>query len=196
MYLIIFNGGINFPGVSDGKASVYSVRDLGLISGLGEFLGEGNGNPLQYSCLENPVDGGAWYRLLSMGSQRVRHDWATFTFTMGNWHITNKKMVFKSYFNFIYGILLMGASLVAQTVKCLPTMRETRVQSLGREISWRRKWQPTPAFLPGKSHGWRNLVGYRPWGRKELDTTERLHTHTYILLIQIKGKYFIKFENL
>ena len=56
-------------------------------------------------------------------------------------------MVFKSYFNFIYGILLMGASLVAQTVKCLPTMRETRVQSLGREISWRRKWQPTPAFL-------------------------------------------------
>jgi len=50
------------------------VRDLGLISGLGEFLGEGNGNPLQYSCLENPVDGGAWYRLLSMGSQRVRHD--------------------------------------------------------------------------------------------------------------------------
>ena len=38
---------------------------------------------------------------------------------------------------------------------------------------WRRKWQPTPVFLPGKSHGWRNLVGYSPWGRKESDTTER-----------------------
>ena len=37
---------------------------------------------------------------------------------------------------------------------------------------WRRKWQPTPVFLPGKSHGWRNLAGYSPWGRKELDTTE------------------------
>ena len=67
----------DFPGGSDGKASVYNVRDLGLIPGLGRFSGEGNGNPLQYSCLENPMDGGAWCRLLSMGSQRVRHDWAT-----------------------------------------------------------------------------------------------------------------------
>ena len=40
---------------------------------------------------------------------------------------------------------------------------------------WRRKWQPTPVFLPGKSHGLRILVGYSPWGRKELDMTERLH---------------------
>ena len=61
-------------GGSDGKASVYSVRDLGSISGLGRFPGEGNGNPLQYSCLENTMDGGAWCRLLSMGSQRVRHN--------------------------------------------------------------------------------------------------------------------------
>ena len=47
-----------------------------------------------------------------------------------------------------------------------------------RKIHWRRKWQPTPVFLPGKFHGWRSLVGYHPWGRKELDTTERLHFHT------------------
>ena len=46
---------------------------------------------------------------------------------------------------------------------------------------WGRKWQPTPAFLPGKSHGQRNLVGYSPWGHKELDTTERLSTaHTFV----------------
>ena len=67
----------NFPDGSEGKASVYNARDLGSIPGLGRFPGEGNGNPLQYSCLENPVDGGAWCRLLSMGLQRVGHDWAT-----------------------------------------------------------------------------------------------------------------------
>ena len=42
-------------------------------------------------------------------------------------------------------------------------------------VYWRRKWQPTPVPLPGKSHGLRNLVGYSPWGYKELETTERLH---------------------
>ena len=59
---------------SDGKASVYNAGDLGLIPGSRRFPREGNGNPLQYSCLENPMDGGAWCRLLSMGSQRVGHD--------------------------------------------------------------------------------------------------------------------------
>ena len=68
---------INFPGGSDGKTSVYNVRDLGSIPGLGRFPGEGNGNILQYSCLENPMDGGAWCRLLSMGFRRVGHDWVT-----------------------------------------------------------------------------------------------------------------------
>ena len=67
----------DFAGGSDGKMSVYNVRDLGSIPGLGRFPGEGNGNPLQYSCLEDPMDGGAWCRLLSMGSQRVGHDRAT-----------------------------------------------------------------------------------------------------------------------
>ena len=41
-------------------------------------------------------------------------------------------------------------------------------------MPWRRKWQPTPIFLPGKSHGQRSLVGYSPWGSKESDTTEWL----------------------
>ena len=41
-----------------------------------------------------------------------------------------------------------------------------------RKIPWRREWQPTPILLPGKFHGQRSLVGYSPWGRKELDTTE------------------------
>ena len=48
-----------FPGGSDSKASACNVGDLGLIPGSGRSPGEGNGNPLQHSCLENPMDGGA-----------------------------------------------------------------------------------------------------------------------------------------
>jgi len=50
-----------FPGGSDGKASAYNTGDPGSIPWLGRSSGEGNGNPLQYSCLENPMDGGAWW---------------------------------------------------------------------------------------------------------------------------------------
>ena len=42
------------------------------------------------------------------------------------------------------------------------------------KIPWRKEWQPTPVFLPGEFRGWRSLVGYSPWGYKELDTTEGL----------------------
>ena len=66
-------------------------------------------------------------------------------------------------------------SIYAQTVNRLPTMQVTQVQSLSQKIPWRRKWQPTPVFLPGKSHGQRSLVGYSPWGCKESYTTEQLH---------------------
>ena len=52
-------GDVGFPGGSEVKASACSVGDLGSISGSGRSPGEGNGNPLQYSCLENPMDGGA-----------------------------------------------------------------------------------------------------------------------------------------
>ena len=62
-----------FPGGSDSKESACNAGDLDLIPGLGRSSGEGNGNPLQYSCLENPT--------ASTGSQRVRHDRVTNTFT-------------------------------------------------------------------------------------------------------------------
>ena len=81
-----------------------------------------NGNPLQYSCLENPMDGGAWWAAVH-GVARSRTRLSDFTFT----------------FTFIH---------------------------------WRRKWQPTPVFLPGESQGWGSLVGCRLWGRIESDTTE------------------------
>ena len=51
---------LDFPGGSDGKASAYNAGDPGSSPGSGRSLEEGNGNPLQYSCLENPKDGGAW----------------------------------------------------------------------------------------------------------------------------------------
>ena len=51
---------MGFPGGSDGKESACNVGDPALILGLGRSPGEGNGNPLQYSCLENPIDRGAW----------------------------------------------------------------------------------------------------------------------------------------
>ena len=51
------------------------------------------------------------------------------------------------------------------------------------KIPWRRKWQPTPVFLPGESHGQRSLVGYSPWGPKESDMTEQLSvTKSYFLV--------------
>ena len=82
--------------------------------------GESNGNPLQYSCLENPMDGGAWWAAVH-GVSKTRTRLSDFTFTF---------------------------------------------------MHWRRKWQPTPVFLPGESQGRGSLVGCCLWGRTESDTTK------------------------
>ena len=52
---------------------------------------------------------------------------------------------------------------------------------LSRGCHWRRQWHPTPVLLPGKSHGWRSLVGCSPWGLEESDMIERLHFHFSLL---------------
>ena len=62
-----------FPGNSDSKESAHNVGDQGLIPGSGRSPGEGNGNPLQYSCLENPMDRGAWQATVH-GVSRVGHN--------------------------------------------------------------------------------------------------------------------------
>ena len=80
------------------------------------------GNPLQYSCLENPMDGGAWWATVH-GVTKSGTGLSDFTFT----------------FTFMY---------------------------------WRRKWQPTPVFLPGESQGRGSLVGCHLWGRTESDMTD------------------------
>ena len=90
-----------------------------------DLFGEGNGTPLQYSCLENPMDRGAWCAAV----HGVPESWtrlSDFTFTF-HFH------------------------------------------------AWKRKWQPTPVFLPGESQGRWSLVGCRLWGHTESDMTERLH---------------------
>ena len=83
--------------------------------------GEGNGTPLQYSCLESSMDRGAW-QVTVHGVTKSQTGLSDFTFT----------------FTF---------------------------------MPWRRKWQPTPVFLPGEFRGRESLAGYRPWGGKESDTT-------------------------
>ena len=67
---------MGFPGTTSGKepaANAGDVRNAGSVSGLGRFPGEGHGNPCQYSCLENPMDRGAWWAQ-SIGSPRVGHN--------------------------------------------------------------------------------------------------------------------------
>ena len=75
-------------------------------------------------------------------------------------------------FNFLITMNRKWASLVAQTVKNLPVMWETWVDPWFGKFTWRRKWKPTPVFLPGEFHEQRRLVGYSPWGHEESDRTE------------------------
>ena len=69
-----------FSGGSEGKASARNVGDLGSIPGSGRSPGGGNGNPLQYSCLENPTDGGAWWATVH-GVTKSRTRLSNLTFT-------------------------------------------------------------------------------------------------------------------
>ena len=112
-------------------------------------IGEGNGNPLQCSCLENPRDGGAWWAAV-YGVAQSR---------------TRLKLLSSSS-NPIVGLpwWLSGKESTCQCRGCgfYPWVGK---------IPWRRKWQHTPVFLPGESHEHRSLSGYSPWGHKESDIT-------------------------
>ena len=70
----------------------------------------------------------------------------------------------------------LGLLHCRQILSCLSHQGSPKLR-VGRVFSGRRQWHPTPVLLPGKSHGWRSLVGCSPWGRWESDTTERLHFH-------------------
>ena len=116
--------------VKNPSANTGDIRDTGSIPGSERSPGKGNGNWFQYSCLENPMDSGAW--------------WATV-------HRIAKGRIWPKRLSSTHTIML--------------------------RYEKRRQCHPTPVLLPGKSHGWRSLVGCSPWGRYESDTTERLHFH-------------------
>ena len=75
---------MGFPGGSEVKASACNAGDLGSIPGLGRSPGEGNGNPLQYSCLENPMDGRAWWATVH-GVTKSRTQLSDFTSLNVSW---------------------------------------------------------------------------------------------------------------
>ena len=121
-------------------------------------IGEGNGNPLQCSCLENHRDWGDWWVSIYgvAQSQTETNTEPMLIMIRALWsasHVGSKALCFS--------IIQYGGP--SYEVICLEL--------------WRRQWHPTPVLLPGKSHGWRSLVGCSPWGRWESDTTERLHFH-------------------
>ena len=90
---------------SDGKASVCNAGDLGLIPGLGRSPGEGNGSPLQYSCLENPMDGGACLAAVhGVAKSRTRLSDFTFTFMIASSQFMKgiKGTNFLSFFFFFF----------------------------------------------------------------------------------------------
>ena len=98
------------PGGSNGKASACSVGDLGSIPGSGRSSGEGNGNPLQYSCLENPMDGGALYATVH-GVTKSRTQLSDFTFL-------HEDKTFKMYtFIFLCHECYLMCHLKGQSVK-------------------------------------------------------------------------------
>ena len=101
-------------------------------------------------------------RLQSTGSQIVRHDWGTNTHTHD------------CIYRLIASVLFSGLSLFILTLKLSQVWS---IEAPSRLFPEKAMAFPTPVLLPGKSHGWRSLVGCSPWDRKESDTTERLRFH-------------------
>ena len=136
-------------------------------------IGEGNGNPLQCSCLENSRDGGGWWAAV-YGVAQSR---------------TQLKRLSSDLAAAGEGVEKAMAPHSSTLAWKIPWTEEEpgRLQSMGSLrvghdsvtslspftfMHWRRKWQPTPVFLPGESQGRGSLVGCRLWGHTELDTTE------------------------
>ena len=114
--------------------SACNVEDLSLIPGSERSPGEENGNALQYSCLENPMNGGAWRPtgLQSIGSQRVRHNWTT-SFSLSSWHET---IWLAEYSACSYDLAYPGV--------CLPS-----VASFSGFLLYHRKADPSKLQFPG-----------------------------------------------
>ena len=131
---------------------------------------EGNVTLLQYSCLEKPMDGGAWWAAVH-GVTKSRTGLTDFTLTF-HFQALEKEMA-------PHSSTLSWKIPWTEEPGGLQSMGSWRVGidwatslSLFTFMHWRKKWKPPPVFLPGESQGWRSLVGCRLWGRTESDTTE------------------------
>ena len=106
----------DFPGGSNGKASAYNAGDLGSIPRLGRSPGEGNGNPLQYSCLENPMDGGTWQATVHGVPKSRTGLLSVFTFTFHHSlcdlvQIIELVEALVSLFSFAHSVIINGDSV-------------------------------------------------------------------------------------
>ena len=118
-------------------ANARDTGDARSIPGLGRSPGEGNGNPLEYSCLENPINGGAWWATVRGMQELDMSEQLTHTVIHSGlpWWLSGRESICN-----------------AGDMGSIP----------GPGDPWRKKWQPTPVFLPGKSHGQRSMEGYSP----------------------------------
>ena len=158
------------PGKSHGRRSLVGCRPWGHEeSDTTEQLhfhfslsciGEGNGNPLQCSCLENSRDGGAWWAAV-YGVAQSRTRLKCLAAAAAHFYISKGN-----------NGLPRWCSGKESACQC----RRYRFDLWVRKIPWRRKWQLTPVFLTGVFDGQRSLEGYSRWGCKESDTTEGTHT--------------------
>ena len=153
-----------FPCGWAGKESVCNAGDLGSIPGLGRSLGEGNGYPLQNSGLENSMD-----CIVRGVAKSQTQQWLSLSLV---YYISEKAMATHS------STVVWEIPWTEEPGK-LQSMGSRRVRhnwatslSLFTFMHWRRKWQPTPVFLPGESQRQGSLVGCRLWGHTESDMTE------------------------
>ena len=137
--------------------------------------------PLQCCCLENPRDGGAWWAAIyGVAESRT---W------LKRLSSSSSSVVLLSI-TFLYSFSGSPGGLDHKQ-----SARNTgdlgSILGLGRP--WRRKWQPTPVFFSGESHGHRSLAGYSPWCRKQSDITmwlPRHFTHSFYLEFSTRKKHF------
>ena len=129
-------------------------------------IGEGNGNPLQCSCLENPRDGGAWWAAVyGVVQSQTRLKQLS----------SRKKTMAPHSSTLAREILWMEEPGRLQSMGSLGVGQDWETSlSFFTFMHWRRKWQPTPVFLPGESQGRGSLVGCCLWGRKSWTRLKRL----------------------
>ena len=131
-------------------------------------IGGGNGNPLPCSCLENPRDGRAWWAAVyGVAQSRTRLKWLS-----SSMNFTEKAMATHSS-TLAWKIPWMEEPGRLQSMGSLRVWHKWATSlSLFTFMHWRRKWQPTPMFLPGESQGQRSLVGCCLWSHTESDMTK------------------------